>query len=79
MIEILQKQYPVPVVYFHKSALKVSEESLQRISGCLAEDMGRLASLGRSRSSRRPTGGGLLLLLSAAAAASILILILGGP
>ena len=76
MIEILQKQYPVPVVYFHKSALKVSEESLQRISGCLAEDMGRLASLGRSRSSRRQTGGGSLLLLGAAAAS---ILILGGP
>ena len=68
----------MPVVYFHKSALKVSEESLQRISGCLAEDMGRLASLGRSRSSRRQTGGGSLLLLGAAAA-SILILILGGP
>ena len=56
-----------------KSPLKVSEESLEKISGCLADDMGRLASLRRSRSSRRPTGG-VLLLVAAAAAASIHIL-----
>ena len=78
---MLQNQYPVLVVYFHKSALKVSEESLQKISGCLAEDMGRLASLGRSRTSRQ-NGGRLLLLLLGAAASSILILasqLGGGP